>query len=145
MRIVVRLDETKEILREFRQELPSLSSGRIDMDFFAEKIHKNGFLCVCEDKEIVKGFSVFYANNKQTREAFLSMIAVKSACQKDGIGTRLLTFVEKKSHQEGMCFLRLEVNKKNKGAIAFYEKRGFSVCEQTEESWFMRKKIKGVQ
>lgn len=145
MRIVGQVDQIKSILREFSDSLHSLRFGRIDIDAFSEKIQKNGWLCVCAEEDEIKGFAVFYANNHQTREAFLSMIAVKQKYRKDGIGSRLLMFVEKKSYQAGMRFLRLEVKKENSGAIIFYEKKGFSTCGSTEESLFMRKEIKEME
>lgn len=141
MKVVCEVQDIKNILIEFQEVLPSLSSGRVDVDLFATKIHKNGFLCVFDEKEENKGFAAFYANNLQTYEAFLSMIAVKPKYQKEHIGSKILAFVEEMSIRKGMKFLRLEVRKKNDGAIIFYRKKGFSVYDQSEDSWFMQKRI----
>lgn len=138
------LNDKKEIisvLNEFKQILPSLKSGRVNIDDFADKILKNGHLCVFSQDQTIQGFSAFYANDTQNKVAYLTMIAVKEEYRREGIGDKLLSFVEKESKLRGMNQLKLEVSISNLGAIKFYEKHGFCILEQNENAYYMIKNL----
>ena len=72
------------------------------------------------------GIAAFYANNRETCVAFLSLLAVSPMHRGYGIGRFLLAEVEARSGSSGMKLLRLEVRSDNSGAILFYKHLGFS-------------------
>ncbi|ADU65532.1 ribosomal-protein-alanine acetyltransferase [Desulfurispirillum indicum S5] len=60
-------------------------------------------------------------------ELQLNNVAVHKEFSRMGIATLLLEYLEQLGKGEGCREILLEVNEKNSGAIALYEKRGFKV------------------
>ena len=141
MKCITELKDIKEILEQFKNDLPSLMEGKVNIDTFSQKLHQFGRMCVYEDLGVTKGFAAYYANDEVKNIAYLSMIAVKRLYRREHIGTQLLCFVEKKSCLAGMKFLRLEVNKLNDSAIRFYKRHQYSITEETTESYYMTKEL----
>lgn len=93
------------------------------------------------EKNII-GFEAFYANNSKTKEAFLSLIAVDEQYRGGNYAEKLLSKCLDICLQKGMVQLKLEVNKANERAIAFYIKNDFDFLpEDTDESYYMIKMI----
>jgi ribosomal protein S18 acetylase RimI-like enzyme len=61
--------------------------------------------------------------------ARLYTIAADPALQGKGVGSLLLAACERAAEQRGCAQMRLEVRKGNRGALAFYERRGYRVAE----------------
>lgn len=89
-----------------------------------EKIDANATFISAYDKETM-GYAAMYCNNLETREAYITLIAVKPDYQGKHIGTALLCECEKIALQKGMKSISLEVLKTNERAISFYVKLGF--------------------
>lgn len=88
------------------------------------------------------GFAAFYCNDKESKTAYLSLIATSENMQRRGIGRILINEVQRISAEAGMEKLRLEVNNSNSKAISFYIKNGFELeCPAGEHSSYMIKKI----
>lgn len=71
------------------------------------------------------GYIAFYANDKETNTGYISMIGVIDTYHGKGAGSLLLNKCIEISKSNGMCFLRLEVDKDNSNAIGFYKHEGF--------------------
>lgn len=135
-------DKIKNVLQEFSGRLASLQRGEAYIESMAQKFKENAvFLRVSENNETV-AFSAFYCNDQETKNAFLSMIAVSEKYEGKGYGKMILSEVEYRCMQSGMTSLILEVNKKNLHAVKFYEKNGFVFLNrETDKSFFMRKML----
>ena len=59
------------------------------------------------------------------RRMLLSKIYVKAAARGSGLGRTLVAFAERRCAECGCTELWLTVNRRNAGAIAFYERMGF--------------------
>lgn len=141
MIILSELNQIRTTLNIFKNDLPSLRDNRVEINLFSEKLYNFGCVCVCEEDNITKGFAAFYANDVVQKIAFLSMIAVKKSYRRENIGSKILEFVEKEALQRGMLILKLEVSKENCGAINFYTKHGYSICDETNDTYYMKKEI----
>lgn len=86
------------------------------------------------DKESVAGYVAFYANDVETKTAYISNIGVLEEYQEKGIGGDLLDVVIDNAQKEGMCKIRLEVLNSNEKAIDFYRHKGFSFAEKGKEN-----------
>ena len=143
MKIIDNSKEISSLLYLFKNTLPSLRNGIVNITEFSEKIYKNGYVCVYEENGIQKGFAAFYANDSKNKTGYLSMIAVKDEYRRSNIGRQLLEFVESKSLWLGMNSLQLEVSKSNESAIAFYKKQGYTICSDITLSYYMIKTLQG--
>ena len=136
-----KIADISAVLSSFKDTLPTLKNGVVRIDEFSVKVLNNGLMYAYEDAEAQKGFVVFYANDQVDKTAYLSMIAVKEQYRGEHIGTKLLNWVEIESFKLGMSRLRLEVNKQNNAAIDFYKRRGFTICGEKPDSYYMHKAL----
>ena len=105
-----------------------------------EKIDKHAEFIVACDEE-TQGYIAFYANDDISKVAYVTLLAVRPQFQNMHIGGALLENAQDVASDKGMRFIRLEVNKKNKNAIRFYQKHGFVPLYDTEESIYMQKEL----
>lgn len=87
-------------------------------------------------KEIVCFGSYYELINKRV---FFEGILVRSDLQGQGIGTKLMEYLEELARKEGYTEAKLEVFKHNDLGIKFYEKLGYRKDGHSETSWFMYK------
>lgn len=95
------------------------------------RIEKRGaeFL-VADDGTRLGGMAYAAMSPKMTKTAMLHQLYVRPSCQRQGVGRDLFAEIE-------TCFpdveiLRLEVEPRNTGAIAFYEAHGFVEVDRVE-------------
>lgn len=115
-----------------------------------EKIDKNAiFIVGTEVSDRIAeclGYAAMYCNNLKTREAYLTLIAVRPEYQRKHIGEKILHGCEKIAWQNGMESIRLEVHKSNKAALNFYERAGFrSIDQDSQDSLFLVKRLQGEE
>jgi ribosomal-protein-alanine N-acetyltransferase len=58
-------------------------------------------------------------------EAHLCLLAVLPACQRRGLGTRLVRWLEAAALESGIGVIRLEARRRNRVARAFYRRLGY--------------------
>ena len=91
---------------------------------------------------VTAGYAAVYANNIQTRIAYLTLIGVRPEFQKRHIGARLLSECERIARENGMISMKLEVRDANTGAIKFYKKNGYRSAERCSDiSTYMVKSL----
>ena len=136
------LNEIKTILNNFRDELPILKTSEEYRQNMSEKFIKYGNVLFVEEQESILGFVAFYANDLETKTAYISFIAVKNAFQKKGVGTLLLNSCEIQAQKKGMNKIRLEVKKNNTNAQCFYKNHRFDFeCDASDDSFYMFKAL----
>lgn len=72
----------------------------------------------------------------------LMSISVRSGTQSRGVGSALLSFFEKNLLASSVFEYGLSVRKKNKRAVEFYIRNGFSVQKETRDSLYFYKELK---
>lgn len=88
------------------------------------------------------GYAAMYANDLETKIAYITLVAVKPEYQGRHIGKSLLCACESLARQRGMRGIKLEVSKENDNAIAFYKRFGFQDMEQqNQDSMYMIKEL----
>ncbi len=85
------------------------------------KTERDRFFVAVEDGKIV-GYAVATATEKN---GHVVSVAVNPRCRRRGIGTALLSAVTRKLVEKGVQMIHLEVRKRNRVAISFYEQMGF--------------------
>lgn len=103
-----------------------------------KKIAKNAIVIYVVDFDVV-GYVAFYANDLESRQAFVSLIAVKPEEQNAGIGRKLLEESIKVSRLCGMKKMCLKVDKDNEKAIKFYKSNGFKYLNEDKSQYLMFK------
>ena len=117
--------------------------NRSNFESLFKKIDSNAeFLIAKEDSEVI-GYAAMYANDYESKAAFLTLLCVKSNYHRGGVGSMLINNCIDKAVSNGMETIRLEVLKKDTGAISFYKHHGFNTTdEQKADSIFMEKSLK---
>lgn len=120
-----KIDDCKKLLQNFSHCLNSLQNKEA-IDFFSKKFSKYANVVLAEtiEKKSI-GFIAYYANNLETRIAFISMIAILPEYRGRHIGQSLLDFCKKDVIAKAFSSIKLEVSKNNYIAQQFYRKNGF--------------------
>lgn len=140
-----RITLSKEIdacLREFDDCYERIEKRIDDMENFIEKLEAYGIIIRVSDNNVTKGVTCFYANDLKEKCGFISLIWIKKEFRCEGIGGDLLKICLDEMRHLGMEFVKLEVDKKNTKAIAFYQKNDFTVISNaSENSYYMLRPI----
>ena len=98
---------------------------RSDYNEICNKIDRYADFFIAEENGNIYGYAAMYNNNFETRIAYITMIGVVEAYQRQNIGSKLMYACIKSAKENGMIGLRLEVLNTNTKAISFYKKFGF--------------------
>lgn len=114
--------------------------GQPDPEAALLKMLRFADFIVAADGGEVAGLAVIYANDLETRAAYITLFGVKDEYGRRGTGKMLLDACEALALSRGMDRIRLEVTDRNERAVRFYAKYGFvrtGPCE--EDSSYMEK------
>lgn len=81
-------------------------------------------------------------------EGNICNVAVDASARRRGVGTAILNAIENECMEKGALELYLEVNERNEGAIALYQKNGYSITGKrpryygSDSAILMKKEIK---
>ena len=116
------------LMRVVGDELPDRLSERVDVTEYTIKlVNKGSLYMVLGDEGVPVGVMGFYANDQETKTAYLSIFGLLPKVRGMGIGSKLMKILISECEKAGMNKVCLEVNRENSRAIACYEKVGFSV------------------
>lgn len=104
--------------------IPPLSS-LVNISEYAEKLLKGAKVLVAVVGTVDVGAIGFYANNVETRTAFISTIGVLPVERGKNVGTLLIDAAERYCREKRMVNLQLEVSTKNIAALSLYRRLGF--------------------
>ena len=136
-----------EALCTLEKTLPiSLELRGTDLVAYAKKLYQNAQIFTCRDvQHQIVAVAALYANDLNSRTAFLSFIAVAPAHQRQGVGKHLLTACENFSLCSNMRQLQLEVFSSNRKALAFYRADGYTVFRTLPDSLILAKELNDVR
>ena len=135
-------NQIKNHILYFNPIFPHLKEKISSFDEYAEKLSKKANVVIEKINDEPVGLLVFYANDFETRTAFISLIGVSEKWQGKNVSAFLLEYCTEESVRRKMEFLKLEVDIDNGRAIRFYEKNGFKKCgEAGGSSIYMCKRI----
>lgn len=131
--------EIESLLNAFSDVFVPPLKSRLDIEMYSKKVNENGIVLVDEKEQ---GFIIFYANDKESKTAYISFIGVQTRARKKGIGKKLIKKAISFSQKNEMSSIRLEVNIDNNIARSFYQKLGFvQSSKANENSVYLTKKI----
>lgn len=134
--------EVLSYLKYFSDIFPHLIEKIDSYEAYAAKISKYADIYVGLEDTRVFGIVVFYANDVQTGNAYISLVGVKDHDQGKGYGYWLLTKCQEVCVSQGMDRLSLEVDCDNQNAISFYKRNGFNIGADTKRnSMYMSKQL----
>ena len=115
--------------------------NRLDFDLLFDKIDRYAFFCIAYREDVI-GYAAMYANDSQTKVAYITLIGVCQDWQNCGIGSSLMEWCVRIAKSRGMESIKLEVTCDNTSAQNFYKKHGFIVVGNgTEDSLYMMRSI----
>ena len=136
------LPELKSFLREQAQDAFPLLRDEDKLNVLAEKWQSHAEFCTCRLDNRLVGMIAFYANDSETRLAYIPHVYVSSQNRREGLFSKMLDIVEGYMRHRGFSQIRLEVGKDNICAQSAYSKNGFvyekSASDKTD---FMRKAL----
>ena len=135
-------EEIYNVLLDFEDVFPDLKNRISNLSEYAQKLKDYADVYVgIQDNENV-GLLVFYANDFESRTAYISLIGIKEAYRYMNFGKQLLFKVIELSRKRGMKTIRLEVDNKNEVAKKFYQRNGFGfIGNSNRDSQYMEKQI----
>ena len=115
--------------------------NRLDFDLLFDKIDRYAFFCIAYREDVI-GYAAMYANDSQTKVAYITLIGVCQDWQNCGIGSSLMEWCVRIAKSRGMESIKLEVARDNINAQKFYKKHGFVITDDCMiESFFMIKNL----
>ena len=134
--------EIEKYINDFLPVFPHLTEKVESLEAYCEKLskHANFYVGITDGETF--GIGVFYSNNKQSKEGYITLIGLKPEFRGKGYGTVLLEKCEQIARTDGMVSMILEVDNDNTAAVSFYKKNGYSQKELTQRnSAYMQKQI----
>ena len=119
---------------------PVRLNDRPDPEALLLKMLRFADFIVAADGDEPVGLAAIYANDLETRMAYITMFGVKDEYGRSGIGGKIMDACAELALSRGMDRIRLEVLDSNERAIRFYTKNGFirtGACR--EDSSYMEK------
>jgi ribosomal protein S18 acetylase RimI-like enzyme len=120
---------------------PPLLARINSIDDYANKLCKYAIVLLAEEKQDLIGVAAMYANDMDTKQAYLAQIGVSRSHQGMGVGKLLLSRCVEIAKKRSMTTMKLEVGKNNLGAIAFYLRYGFVAEKTVGASHYMVKSL----
>ena len=93
-----------------------------------------------EDGEPV-GYAAFYANNYETKVAYISLLVVDKKHWGNNYGKMLIDKVKEMSKEVGMEVLRLAIRKNELKSLAVFIRNGFDFESEEPESYYLSIKL----
>lgn len=140
--MIYRLEENNMYKKRAVEELDAMFiegiTVRKDYGIILEKMQKYAEFIIAYEGENICGYASMYANDRETKTAYISMIGIKKEYQRKAVGTSLMDKCCERAAEKGMERIRLEVLKNNLTGYRFYKAYGFlEAGEETEKSIFL--------
>lgn len=133
--------EKRNIIDKLEGAFQHKISLRNDYAELIEKIDLYAEFIVAYHSKLL-GYVAMYANDLNSKNAYITLIAVNPLYQGHYIGSRLLAVCETVALQRSMKTISLEVQRENKKVTRFYEKNGFVYQKDGPDgSIYMKKSI----
>ncbi len=134
--------EIEKYINEFLPVFPHLTEKVESIEVFCEKLSRYANFYIGLKGGEVFGIAVFYSNDMQSKNGYITLIGLKPEYRGMGLGVLLLEKCEQTAKQDGMKKMLLEVDNDNSAAISFYKKNGYNQKELTQRSsMYMQKEF----
>ncbi len=140
MEIATRKADIDHIIRVCDKAFAEPVAERNIYPALLDKIHRKGIFVFAHSQHDI-GYCAFYANDLDTENAYISLIAVSPDYQRLHVGQKLLNTCLDIAKDYGMRSCSLEVKRNNISAVKFYVANGFVLLSGNENSFFMTKEL----
>lgn len=134
------IEKLKNFLCKIDKRLPVSLSSRVNINEYAIKVIERGIVLCVEHATGIIGAILFYANDFNNKQAYLTLIATLEEYENRGVGHCLMSAMEKVVKDKGLKTIHLDTDVSNKKAIEFYCKNGYHI-DRVDEKVHM---IKGL-
>jgi ribosomal protein S18 acetylase RimI-like enzyme len=136
-RLLTEAEQKRAVIEACDEAFSNPVSRRPQYETLLGKIHAYGDFVAAYDREPM-GYVAMYANDLQSRTAYVSLLAVRPGCQGMGIGEGLMRAGLNLAKSRGMKAAKLEVKKDNHRAIRLYQRLGFVLLsDAAQDSVYM--------
>lgn len=122
-------------LEEVDKDFPIPLSKKVNLSQYAQKVLDEGIVLAALDNFEIIGVLTGYINDKKNKTGFISLLGVSKNRKSEGVGSELLQVMINYASYNGMEKIFLNTHIENKGAIFFYEKRGFIQEKQLDKKY----------
>ena len=137
---ITQYDTKYSIMKETGLGFSDFNRTRLNDNYF-RKVSTYADFVVVKCNDTVSGYCAYYANDFQTRLAYITLFAIKKEMRGRGLGNLLMRYVLKCAKEKGMRRIRLEAHKDNISAIKFYFKNGFKPIDESISAFYMEKDL----
>ncbi len=115
-----------QLLHQLDESFPIPLSHKTDLSSYSAKLLNLGIAYGAWEEEQLVGLCGFYANDMQTKKAYVAVLGVAPEQQRKGIARGLLTGALEQCRRAGMELCCLHTHRTNTGAIALYKSMDFT-------------------
>ena len=136
--------EEINIMKKLDDALPIRLFDRDNCKEIVKRMTENAvfFVAFSDWTEEPIGYIAFYANDLETKMAYITSICVAQTVQGIGVGSELLETAVSEAKRLGMTTMSLEVLRSNKKAIDFYRSKGFALGDDGKnKTQYMKKSL----
>lgn len=131
----------KKLLKKVDDDFKPPLSSIVDIDEYSKKIILKSTLFTRVKKGELIGLCAIYATDKESRQVYLTMLAVDPIFRGLGLAKGLIAEMEVYVLRQGFTSIKLEVHKTNPGAFSMYRGLGYQIIEESSTSYFLQKNI----
>lgn len=128
IRIVEDIEELpEEEVWKLISNVPRVLIGQDRLKEYLLKLLNLGRIIVAEEGNSIVGIAGFYANDLNSRQAYLSILSVRLDNARKGVGSAMCREIMNISRNAGMCTVLANVVSSNEQALSFYRRNGFKI------------------
>lgn len=123
------VESLTQLLNVFGDLLPDPLAGRVNTFDYARKLHQRALIAVARIRDEIIGILGMYANDRDSRVGFVTILAIHPDHQGKGLGRKIMAEAIEKAIACGMSRLRIKVVPGNLPARKLYASFGFTSLE----------------
>lgn len=136
----IKKEKLVTFLERIDAQLPTPLSSRVELNAYADKVIAHGRVLAVEEKDKIVSALLFYCNDREHQNAYITLLGTLAGHEGKGLGRRLMREMESVARQEGMKRVCLDTEKSNSRALAFYSRCGY-VIEYVADKIHMVKEL----
>lgn len=136
--VIISQEAILSYLQYFGNFLPNKLSELVDLDDYSKKLIRFADVAVSFINEEPAGMLAMYANDLNTRVAFISMLSVSPNYRCRGVGTSLISESIERAQIFRMSSITLKVKPDNTEALGLYKSFGFRLVDVLPDRILMK-------
>lgn len=134
-------EELASILLNFDSKYAVSLSKRVNIEEYSRKLFEYSEIISYYREQDIVGIVAMYCNDLKNKIAYISAILVHPRLRGKYVGDLLISKSKEIAKEKGMEILKLEVKKTNYKAISLYNKKGFTMIKDLNDTIYMELKL----